>query len=955
MGLHEGVTVKHDALMGRTIVATRPFAPGEVIVSDTPVLVWDDPPDRGYPFLLRAFQRCDKATQKRILGMYHPALDRTSAMLEVRRKALELARTRTASPAARRASRRALYAAASLCCHDCRPNCRFRSHADGSLDYTCVRPIAAGQHVSFCYTGTPWWLTTRDRRERLRSRFDFFCRCERCVAPDPLRAARCPGCSAVVALAEPQTDAPRATFWECALRARARRRSASPRARGLRDDAHAALRHLEERFAIGQPPVSSAPDAAATRRAVDEFAWRAGQELSPSHYLAFRATAILANASMNLAHAKACYDGKGIPLRKCEPRADARLDHRDARHGPQAGVKQSLRVQHGYMLVRSGVPLRPITAPAPGSVALSRSTSFAGRDAGDFNDLYGRYSITSQQRDRLNSAHHLPYGEESKMPNFLKYDRKVLCFKAYYEEKVNESTLERQRVRKCLIYYYLENDTMQMVEPTEENSGIPRARSSGATASRSPGSATFYSAEDLYVGAELEVYKKRIKIYDCDEFTKQFLDQASPQIDAADATLDAATVMTGVDGEPSTASFGTKTEAMPCPEGEYNKMLRAKMQRETGADLTVKRNRRMHPMKQFMEAQLGKPQSQADLGSFLAHDRKVLRFDCVWDDSARLYGDVLKFKLHYFLSDDTIEILQVHEKNNGRDPVPKLLSRRRLPLPQEQDKTEYYHWRDLVLGKPVVVFNRNLLLIDADPYTVDHYNAVKPLGRPIAVDASRFRDDLVQTPVPPFNGFGPEDSLRSVYSIRPKKPTRDLSKSENCGNVMRFSIKMANARDEDKQRIFTLQYYLIDDTMAIREPPLRNSGHIGGNFLSRSRVRKPEDLHVGNEIEFLGHKFTIYEADEYTLRYMEAQGAPLPKSDLFVVVNKFAAMTKLSDAFEVCPPTLGGATSSTASRCPRGVPIDLQESRAARARRRVGAPCETGPVDKAALAALMQL
>ena len=33
-------------------------------------------------------------------------------------------------------------------------------------------------------------------------------------------------------------------------------------------------------------------------------------------------------------------------------------------------VKQSLRVQHGYMLVRSGVPLRPITAPAPGTVAV---------------------------------------------------------------------------------------------------------------------------------------------------------------------------------------------------------------------------------------------------------------------------------------------------------------------------------------------------------------------------------------------------------------------------------------------------------------------------------------------------------------------------------------------------------------------------------------------------------
>ena len=84
--------------------------------------------------------------------------------------------------------------------------------------------------------------------------------------------------------------------------------------------------------------------------------------------------------------------------------------------------------------------------------------------------------------------------------------------------------------------------------------------------------------------------------------------------------------------------------APDCPEGEYNTMLRQKMQRETGADLTVKRNRRMHPMKMYMEARLGKPQSAVDLGSFLANDRKVLRFDCVWDNTDQLYGDQLLFK-----------------------------------------------------------------------------------------------------------------------------------------------------------------------------------------------------------------------------------------------------------------------------------------------------------------------
>ena len=86
MPLHADVKVEHNEVMGRTIIAQRAFNPGETVVTDRPVLVWDDPPDRGAAFLLRAFLKTDKATQKRILGMYHPALDRDSAMLKLRRK-----------------------------------------------------------------------------------------------------------------------------------------------------------------------------------------------------------------------------------------------------------------------------------------------------------------------------------------------------------------------------------------------------------------------------------------------------------------------------------------------------------------------------------------------------------------------------------------------------------------------------------------------------------------------------------------------------------------------------------------------------------------------------------------------------------------------------------------------------------------------------------------------------
>ena len=182
-----------------------------------------------------------------------------------------------------------------------------------------------------------------------------------------------------------------------------------------------------------------------------------------------------------------------------------------------------------------------------------------------------------------------------------------------------ESSAEKERVRKCVIYFYLEDGTIQMVEHQQENSGIPQGAFIRRHQIPKEGGG-FYSEHDLFVGAEFSVYNKLFRIYDCNDSTRAFL--------AQDLLLPPAQYMAAPD----------------CPEGEYNTMLRQKMQRETGADLTVKRNRRMHPMKMYMEARLGKPQSAVDLGSFLANDRKVLRFDCVWDNTDQLYGDQLLFK-----------------------------------------------------------------------------------------------------------------------------------------------------------------------------------------------------------------------------------------------------------------------------------------------------------------------
>lgn len=59
-------------------------------------------------------------------------------------------------------------------------------------------------------------------------------------------------------------------------------------------------------------------------------------------------------------------------------------------------------------------------------------------------------------------------------PQWLKHDRQVLRFYAYFQESVVEDPTENFRVRQCVINYFLEDDTIYIYEPKVENSGLPQ-------------------------------------------------------------------------------------------------------------------------------------------------------------------------------------------------------------------------------------------------------------------------------------------------------------------------------------------------------------------------------------------------------------------------------------------------------------------------------------------------
>jgi hypothetical protein len=54
------------------------------------------------------------------------------------------------------------------------------------------------------------------------------------------------------------------------------------------------------------------------------------------------------------------------------------------------------------------------------------------------------------------------------IPHFVLYDKKCLTFKAFFKQSVLESPLEQYRVRQVNIIYFLEDDTITVIEPKVE-------------------------------------------------------------------------------------------------------------------------------------------------------------------------------------------------------------------------------------------------------------------------------------------------------------------------------------------------------------------------------------------------------------------------------------------------------------------------------------------------------
>lgn len=212
--------------LGRAYFATRNFAAGEVVLQETPFLVFAGAAD-----VVNALPSLPPPVQARVADLWAPSEPFSAAYAA----ALRDRNLPTSGPRARAAAAvdsnafqwgpaaLALFDRASIFAHSCAPNVVFGAKtAEKTATFRTLREVAAGELLALDYLGSrTLWGTAARRRHLQRTKF-FWCMCPRCCgcgaqyARDETAAVACPRCHAPSGAAPLNGGDCERRAWQCA-------------------------------------------------------------------------------------------------------------------------------------------------------------------------------------------------------------------------------------------------------------------------------------------------------------------------------------------------------------------------------------------------------------------------------------------------------------------------------------------------------------------------------------------------------------------------------------------------------------------------------------------------------------------------------------------------------------------------------------------------------------------
>ena len=220
---YPAISVLYDSQLGRVLVAKRPFAVGDVVLREPPLLTFAE--NGGPGGLLQMFQASSETTKAAILDMYHPPLEGSTQHIQKRRReaqihakqlgmdftlTLKLLLIRDTNAHSFLGGKEeytehchienqspklsALFDLGSKAAHSCDPNVEYSSKQFYGLEYRAIRPIREGDYLLYSYIGDLWTSSQVERQNALLMSKFFLCKCTRCEGKDDSRAVTCTRC-----------------------------------------------------------------------------------------------------------------------------------------------------------------------------------------------------------------------------------------------------------------------------------------------------------------------------------------------------------------------------------------------------------------------------------------------------------------------------------------------------------------------------------------------------------------------------------------------------------------------------------------------------------------------------------------------------------------------------------------------------------------------------------------
>lgn len=432
---------------------------------------------------------------------------------------------------------------------------------------------------------------------------------------------------------------------------------------------------------------------------------------------------------------------------------------------------------------------------------------------------------------------------EQFQPKYVHFDRQVLRFFGYFKESVPESNLEDFRVRDLIIKLHLDDNSIEILEKKQFNSGVPQGNFfARKNVLKNDNSGHFVDAYDFEIGKATELHGKNIFVYDIDDYTRDFFVTVNrPQPPAQELLKD-----------------------------NFKKYVTPKFHNKewNGLNSSVL-NGRVPCMKQFLNL-----------------DRKVLRY--------YIFSDI-PYIMHYFLADDTMEVREINYANSGKDPFPLLLRRQKFPKayslnqPGLSSLDSFVKDSEIKPDMVLKVFGRQFKVHGCDEYTQEYYKTTYNFDFPLGDGMDHSKQQSKGMIIPPYNGFGDEeDSLGNVKRLVPIPPKKDFFKWVDNQIQLKMTAKLNTQNPEDVDRRFIVTFYLNDDTVMVYEPQQRNSGIVSGKFLEKMKYKntrnnmqffEPADFIIGRDVIVNSYDFHITGVDVRTRNwYKDYFGVEMPEN-----------------------------------------------------------------------------